>query len=114
MIVDDELNFAESLQLALEDEFTVSVVGSLKNAREALKTISPGVILLALRLQDGDVIEFLCELKKFSKLPVVIIMTAYSTRESFVKAMNEGAVDYLVKPFDIEQLKIKLKKYLAA
>jgi DNA-binding NtrC family response regulator len=89
-----------------------SSASSLKGAREALKVISPAVILLYLRLQDGDGIEFLREFKKFTKLPVVIIMTAYSTMESFVNAVNEGAVDYLVKPFDIEKLKINLRKYL--
>jgi DNA-binding NtrC family response regulator len=110
MIIDDESNFADSLQFALVNEFTVSVAGSLKSAREALKMMSPAVILLDLHLQDGDGIEFLLEFKKFTKLPVVNIMAAYSTKESFVKPTNKGAVDYLTKPIDIETLQRELKK----
>jgi len=113
MLVDDELNFSESLQVAMEDEFAVSVASSLKSAREALKMTSPSVILLDLRLPDGEGIELLDELKKFSKLPIVIVMTAHSTSESYKKALSKGAVDYLVKPLDIAKLKMKLRKYLA-
>jgi DNA-binding response OmpR family regulator len=112
MIVDDEKNFTESLQLALEDEFTVSTAASLEIAREALKRSSPAAILLDMRLPDGEGIEFLRELKEFSKLPVVIVMTAYATVESIVKGLSEGAVDYIIKPMDIEKLKLKLRIYL--
>jgi DNA-binding NtrC family response regulator len=111
LIVDDEQNFTESLQFALEDEFTVSIAASLKIAREALKKTTPAAILLDLRLPDGEGIELLYELKESSKLSVVIIMTAYATVESIVAALSKGAVDYFIKPLDIEKLKIKLRMY---
>ena len=63
MIVGGELNFAESLQLTLEDEFTVFVAGSLKSVRETFNMASPAVILLDLWLHDGDGIEFFREIK---------------------------------------------------
>jgi DNA-binding NtrC family response regulator len=110
MIVDDEQNFTESLQLAIEDEFTVSVVGSLKSARQALKRFQPAAVLLDLRLPDGDGLELLHDLNKLAKLPVVVVMTAYTSVESIVKALSEGAVDYYTKPLNIEKLKLELKK----
>jgi len=110
MIVDDEQNFTESLQLAIEDEFTVSVAGSLESARQALKSFQPAAVLLDLRLPDGDGLELLHDLNKLAKLPVVVVMTAYKSVESIVKALSEGAVDYYIKPLNIEKLKLELKK----
>ncbi len=108
MIVDDEQNFAESLRLAIEDAFTVFVAGSLERAREVLKNSMPAAILLDLRLPDGEGAELLRELKEFSRPPVIIVMTAFATVDSFIKTRHEGAVDYFTKPLDI----LKLKKVL--
>jgi DNA-binding NtrC family response regulator len=110
MIVDDEQNFTESLQLAIEDEFTVSVAGSLESARQALKSFQPAAILLDLRLPDGDGLELFHDLKKLSELPVVIVMTAHVSLESYAKTLGEGGIDYLLKPLNIEKLKSELKK----
>lgn len=110
MIVDDEENFTESLQLAIEDEFTVSVVGSLESARQALKSFQPAAILLDLRLPDGDGLELFPDLKKLAEIPVVIVMTAHASLESYAKTLGEGGIDYLVKPLNIEKLKSELKK----
>jgi two-component system response regulator AtoC len=112
MIVDDEQNFTESLQLAIEDEFTVSVVGSLESARQALKRFQPAAILLDLRLPDGDGLELLHDINKLAQLPVVIVMTAYASVESIVTALNDGAVEYFIKPLNIEKLKLEIKKKL--
>jgi DNA-binding response OmpR family regulator len=114
MIVDDEQNFTESLQLAIEDEFAVSVAGSLEGARQALKSFQPDAILLDLRLPDGDGIELLKELKQLARLPVVIVMTAHASVESYLRTLDEGGIDYLVKPLDIEKLKLELKKNIGS
>ncbi len=112
MIVDDEQNFTESLQLAIEDEFSVSVAGNLESARQALKSFQPDAILLDLRLPDGDGTELLEELKKLARLPVVIVMTAHASVDSYMRTLNEGGIDYFVKPLNIEKLKLELKKNL--
>jgi DNA-binding response OmpR family regulator len=109
LIVDDEQNFAESLKLAIEDAFTVFVAGSLAHAREILKSGVPAAILLDLRLPDGECSDFLRELREFSRLPVVFIMTAYTSVDSFITTQSEGAVDYFPKPLDILQLKKALR-----
>jgi len=110
MIVDDEQNFTESLQLAIEDEFTISVVGSLESARQILKRFQPAAVLLDLRLPDGDGLDLLHDLNKLTKLPVVVVMTAHMSVESIERAMSEGVVDYCTKPLNIEKLKLELKK----
>ena len=112
LIVDDERNFAESLQLAIEDVFTVSVAGSLEIARKTLTYCLPAAILLDMRLPDGEGIELLNELKNSGRLPVVIVMTAFATVDNFIRMQNEGAVDYFAKPLDISKLKRVLRTEL--
>lgn len=112
MIVDDEKNFTESLQLAIEDAFTVISASSLSMARAALKDRMPDAILLDVYLPDGEGIELLRELKKDHRMPIVIVMTAYATVENAIQAIKEGAVDYVTKPLDIDKLKRELGVYL--
>lgn len=112
LIVDDEANFRESLEMALEDTFAISLAGSLAKAREELALRVPDTILLDIRLPDGEGVELLSELKSYRNMPVVIVMTAHATVESAVIALKEGAADYFVKPFDIGKLKRELAVYL--
>jgi DNA-binding NtrC family response regulator len=112
LIIDDEKNFTESLQLAIEDAFTVVSAPSLSMARAALKESMPDAVLLDVYLPDGEGIELLRELKKNSGMPIVIVMTAYATVENAIRALKEGAVDYVTKPLDIDKLRRELGVYL--
>ncbi len=112
LVVDDEDNFRESLEMAIEDTFDVSGASSLAAAREYVNKKVPDGILLDIRLPDGNGVEFLQELKLCGRIPVVFIMTAYATVDSAVRALKEGAVEYFVKPFDVEKLKREMTVYL--
>jgi len=112
LIVDDEKNFSESLQLAIEDAFAVVSASSLGMARAVLTEGMPDAILLDVYLPDGEGIELLRELKNDRRMPVVMVMTAFATVESAIKALKEGAVDYVTKPLDIDKLKRELGVYL--
>jgi DNA-binding NtrC family response regulator len=112
LIVDDEVNFQESLEIALDDVFSVSLANSLTEARGHMKVRVPDAILLDVRLPDGDGVEFLRDIKSYQNMPVVFVMTAFATIENAVSVLKEGAVDYLIKPFDIEKLKRELSIYL--
>ncbi len=112
LIVDDELNFSESLKMALEDSFHISIVNSLASAKYYLAHHSPDAILIDVRMPDGDGIEFLQEIKKLEWNPVVIIMTAFATVNNAITALKKGAVDYFTKPIDIEKLRRELHVYL--
>lgn len=111
LIIDDEPNFAESLKLALEDDFTIETAASLKNARDLLVSQVPEAVLLDIRLPDGDGISFLKELKGVTPLPVIMLMTAFAAVDDAVTALKEGADDYFTKPIDIEKLKRELNVY---
>jgi DNA-binding response OmpR family regulator len=105
VIVDDEINFGESLQLALDDTYDVLVTTSVEVARNSFREKFPAVVPIDMRLPDGDGIDVLRELKLYCEMPIVIVMTADATAENVVKALKGGAVDYIIKPFEIGRLK---------
>jgi DNA-binding NtrC family response regulator len=112
LIVDDEVNFRESLVMALEGEYFVETAGSMEEAIHVLKSADPDVVLLDISLPDGSGIDLIPELRASRTPPVVAVMTAYATVENAVKALKEGAADYVVKPFEIEKLKRELGVHL--
>jgi len=112
LIVDDEPNFRESLELALEDRFEVQGVGSLREAAARLRTMQFDALLLDVNLPDGNGVELFRELRATKPAPLVIVMTAYATVDNAVQALKEGAAEYLVKPFDLERLKRELAVHL--
>ncbi len=112
LIVDDEVSFRESLEMAVEDTFTVSLAGSLAEARECVMKNAPDAILLDIRLPDGEGVNLLADMRLSGQTPVVFVMTAYATVESAVRALREGAADYVVKPFDVAKLKRELAVHL--
>ncbi len=64
------------------------------------------MVITDIRLPDGDGIEILRHVKSASPETAVVVMTAYGTTETAVAAMKLGAIDYITKPFDIEELRI--------
>ena len=70
------------------------------------------VVLMDIRMPDMDGITALKEIRKYNPAVPVVLMTAYSAVESAVEAMKSGAVDYLIKPLDFDQLKSTLFKTL--
>ncbi len=95
LIVDDEPNFSESLQMALEESFSISLVQTVQSARNYFMENLPDAMLIDLKLPDGDGTELLQDIKELNPIPVVIMMTAYATVENAVKAVKDGASDYL-------------------
>ncbi len=113
MIVDDEEIVRTSLSSwLLEDGYDVVPVESGKLALEALKKKSYDLMLVDLKMPEMDGLELMKEVKKFLPDLPVIIMTAYATVDTAVKAIKEGAFDYLMKPFDPEEISITIKKIM--
>jgi DNA-binding NtrC family response regulator len=70
------------------------------------------VLITDVKLPDGDGIEILRHVKAAAPDTVVIVMTAYSSAETAVAALKLGAQDYLIKPFDVDELRIVVRKAL--
>ena len=105
LIVEDEAIMRESLRDWLTDGGYQ--VETAEEGEEALKTIAEqdvGVVLLDMRLPGKDGLEVLREAKVQSPQLKGIIITAYPSVETAVEAMKIGAIDYLTKPFDLNDL----------
>jgi len=109
--VDDEEDILEVIQDRLEAYgFTVVTAG---NGVEALRKLSMEKfdgIFLDVKMPDMGGIEALEEIRKRDKKIPIIIITSSTTKDSALEAMAKGANDYVLKPFEWEELKAKIEK----
>ncbi|WP_377890804.1 sigma-54-dependent transcriptional regulator [Alkalihalobacillus sp. R86527] len=111
-IVDDETTLRLTLQMFLEDEgYEVRSASSLEEGWNLIEAFNPQVLLLDIRLPDGNGLDALNEFKERYPLMAVMMLTAYGDAKTAVRAIKEGAFDYLTKPFELEELKITLEKW---
>ena len=113
LVIDDEASMRELLGIMLRKEgYSVELADSRKLAAAALARGPVDMVITDVRLPDGDGIEILRHLKAASPETVVVVMTAYGSTEAAVAALKLGAQDYLIKPFDVEELKIVVRNAL--
>ena len=106
LIVDDEKNIRLTLSQALETlDAQIDVAANGEEALTKLKEKEFGLILLDIRMPGMDGMEVLRRVREIRPDIRVIIITAYGTVESAVEAMKLGAVDFLQKPFDPEEIR---------
>jgi DNA-binding NtrC family response regulator len=111
LIVDDERVQAGILGEILEHEgFDVTTQTDPEQALTLLQKQSFDLVISDLKMPKLDGVEFLLRLRKVHPDLMVIIMTAYGTVETAVKAMREGAFDYVMKPFSKEELLITVQR----
>lgn len=114
LVVDDEEIVRESLVSWLEkDGYTMDTAEDGPTALGKLDSASWSILLCDLKMPGMDGLEVLDRVKKAQPEAAVVIMTAYATVDTAVKAMKLGAYDYLVKPFDPEELSIMIQKIVA-
>ncbi len=113
LIIDDELSMRELLEYILTREgYEVSLAGNGKSAIQALENNNYDLLLCDIKLGDMTGLDVLRASKKKNKNTTVIMISAYASTETAVEAMNEGAYDYVPKPFDNDELKQAIKKAL--
>ncbi len=109
LIVEDEVLFARAVQKRLQKAgFECEHVENLADARAIIKQFNADLVLLDMRLPDGNGLDLLSEL--VAKGMTTIVMTAYGEVSDAVTAMKLGANDYLKKPIDLEELLLVVQK----
>ena len=109
LIVEDEVLFARAVMRRLQKAgYECEHVESLQDARTIVKQFSPDIVLLDMRLPDGNGLDLLAEF--VAKHVAVIVMTAYGEISDAVNAIKQGAIDYLKKPIDLEELLLSIQK----
>jgi len=113
LVVDDELSMRELLEIMLAGEgYKVACAETGRRAISMIKKTDFDLLLCDIRLGDITGLDVLRASKKRNQNTVVIMISAYATTETAVEAMNEGAYDYVPKPFDNEELKQTIAKAL--
>ena len=113
LIVDDELSMRELLELLLKREgYKVSCAENGRKAISLLKKTDFDLLLCDIRLGDITGLDVLRAAKKQNQNTIVIMISAYATTETAVEAMNDGAYDYIPKPFNNNELKATIAKAL--
>jgi DNA-binding NtrC family response regulator len=111
LVVDDEPKLGKVLVEMLEGAGHEASRAS--GGREALQRIAAAehdLVLTDLRMPDVDGMMVLRETRRLSPHTDVVIMTAHATAQNAVEAMKEGAVDYLVKPFAMDELRMRVQR----
>lgn len=110
LLVEDEVEMAAALRAALARRgFVVDRVRTLEDAHLALKEPGVRAVLLDRRLPDGDGLSLLPVLRAMTDPPPVIVLTALGQTMERVEGLDAGADDYLVKPFELDELLARLR-----
>ena len=115
MLVDDEVPFVETTakRLTKRKIQTISAFGAEEGLEKLKDNQDLDVIVLDIKMPGMDGIDALKEIKIVSPLVEVIMLTGHATIESAIEAMKLGAHDFLMKPFDIEELVLKIEEAAA-
>ena len=112
LAVDDEAGVQESLRMLFAGDFELITAGSVDAALRAMAEAPPDLILLDLVMPGRSGLELLAELSEHKNPPPVVVLTATNSVATAVEAMKRGAADYVTKPFDVEALRIKVRRLL--
>ena len=105
LVVDDELVVRDSLASWFEDEgYEVGVAESGKAALERMQEGQWDLALLDIKMPGMDGLELQRKIREIDPKIQIVIMTAYASVQTSVEALKDGAFDYIVKPFDPDQL----------
>jgi DNA-binding NtrC family response regulator len=112
LVVDDEASVIESLRVILKDQYTVLGAGDGKEALAIIEKESVDLVILDLLMPELGGLELLRRLQLSCQDTGVIVLTAVKDVKSIVEAVKLGALDYIIKPFDVEEIKITIEKAL--
>lgn len=112
LIVDDDKEIEKLLKLSLEDEYNVEIACDASTAIFDVVGHIVDLILLDLGLPDMDGQDLLVKIRKFNTSIPIIVLSARNNDDDKVKALDNGADDYIVKPFSISELKARIRNAL--
>jgi len=113
LLIDDEPKLGRVLATALQSAgYSIERATTGGEALKKLAGMTFDVVVTDLKLPDLSGMEVLQQVRALPDAPDVIMMTAYASAETAVEAMRLGAVDYLIKPFSIDELRIKIARLL--
>jgi two-component system response regulator PilR (NtrC family) len=113
LVADDEQSMREFLDIMLKKEgYKVSLASNGEEVSKLVENDLFDLVLLDIRMPKLDGISALKKIKAHTPETTVIMITAYASADTAIKAMKEGAYDYITKPFKVEEIKLIIKNAL--
>ncbi len=113
LVADDEQSMREFLDIMLKKEgYKVSLASNGEEVAKLVENDLFDLVLLDIRMPKLDGISALKKIKANAPETIVIMITAYASADTAIKAMKEGAYDYITKPFKVEEIKLIIKNAL--
>ena len=113
LVIDDEDSMCNFLEIMLAKEgYQVDAANSGQEGISLLKENNYDLVLADLNMPEMSGIDVLRDLKTFKHEQDLIVMTAYASVDSAIEAMKQGAVDYITKPFRIDEIKLAIEKII--
>jgi DNA-binding response OmpR family regulator len=112
LIVDDHPGIIQSMAMALEDMFEVRTAENGKEALEVMKEFKPQLIISDIMMPVMDGLEFLkyCKsVSEYENIPFILLSAKGLSSQSVEKGLEMGAYDYIAKPFEMDELRTRLK-----
>ena len=112
LLVEDEPQIRRFVRSALEQEgWQIFESGTLQRGLIDAGTRQPDLIVLDLGLPDGDGIDFIKDVRRWSSVPIIVLSARVSEQDK-IKALDAGADDYLSKPFGVGELQARVRATL--
>ncbi len=113
LVIDDDRSHLESMVDALGSAgFQILAAENGQKGWQMIQEASPDLVITDLRMRGMDGLEVLQSLKKSGREVPVIVMTAFTSMETAIDAIQKGAYDYISKPFKLDQLRLVINRAL--
>ena len=115
LVIDDDAHLRESLAEVLElDGFKCAQAGTAKEGIETAKKYDPRVVIMDIQLPDSSGFQICQTLRKASREVILIMMTGrFLSAEEKTQGFQLGADEYMTKPFDLQELSIRIRQLLS-
>jgi len=114
LVIDDEDSMCDFMEIMLAKEgYQVDTVTSGKDGVELLKEKNYDLVIADLNMPQMSGIDVLKEIRSFKQDQDLIVMTAYASVDTAIEAMKRGAIDYITKPFKVDEIKLVIEKSIS-
>ncbi len=115
LVVDDEQSMREFLEIMLtQDGYEVSLASDGKEALKAFRKEEPHLVITDVKMPGMNGLDLIRKIRSSSTFAPIIAITAYASADDAIRAVREGAYDYISKPFQVEDLRIIVRNALEA
>lgn len=109
MIVEDDRQIQDFIAYSLMTAgFGVLTAGGVEEAMRKMRSKKPDIMVLDLGLPDGDGLDLIRRVRKFSDIPIIVV-SARDKEEDKIEALDRGAEDYITKPFSESELMARIR-----